>query len=209
MDKIIENHKHYWRHKHSITSLVISVLMLVAGFVATHYSTTYVDAFKGNVVPDLILDLLPTMKVGFVFFELAGLFAIFIIGLLLINPKYFPFVFESSAMFFFTRSMFMMLTHLSAPNIEHYANFGVVVDSGNDLFFSGHAGYPILLMLIYWRNKYLRYLFLAVSIIGSIAVLLGHLHYSIDVFASYFIAYGIYRLSKRLFHYSFSLSQVQ
>lgn len=206
MDKIIENHRHYWKHKHSVSSLIISVLMLVGGFIATHYSTSYVDIFTGNIVPDLILDLLPTVNVGFVFFELATLFGIFIIGLLLVNPKYFPFVFESSAMFFFVRSLFMVMTHLSAPNIELFSKMGITASSGNDLFFSGHAGYPILLMLIYWKNKYLRYLFLSVSIIGSAAVLLGHLHYSIDVFSSYFIAYGIYKLSARVFQRAHDLS---
>ncbi len=214
MDKIINNHLLFWKRKHSVSQLTISILMLIAGVVATSFASSYTDAFTGYVVPDLILDHIPTISVGMIFFQGAAIFTFFVGLILLINPKYFPFVFETSAAFFFVRSLFMMMTHLSAPVIEYYSYMKsapqvqqtlFTLSSGNDLFFSGHAGFPALLMFIYWRNVYLRYFFLLCSIIGAAAVLLGHLHYSIDVFSSYFIAYGIYSISKKLFHHGYNL----
>jgi hypothetical protein len=39
----------------------------------------------------------------------------------------------------------------------------------------------------------------------AITVLFGHLHYSIDVFAAYFIAHGVFVLSRRLFKEEYAL----
>ena len=76
---------------------------------------------------------------------------------------------------------------------------GYGIFNGNDLFFSGHTGLPFLLALIFWENKKLRFLFLGFSVLFAVVVLLGHLHYSIDVFAAYFITYTIFHICKFLF----------
>jgi hypothetical protein len=76
--------------------------------------------------------------------------------------------------------------------------------SGDDLFFSGHTGFPYLMALIFWNTKPLRWLFLAASIFFGGAVLLGHLHYSIDVFSAFFITYGIFNIAIRLFKNDFN-----
>jgi len=43
------------------------------------------------------------------------------------------------------------------------------------------------------------YFFIAASIFFGVVVLLGHLHYSIDVLAAFFITYSIYRLAVLFF----------
>ncbi|MCL5009147.1 MAG: hypothetical protein M1400_02270, partial [Patescibacteria group bacterium] len=48
-------------------------------------------------------------------------------------------------------------------------------------------------------DRLLRYVFLAASVVFGAAVLLGHLHYSIDVFSAFFITYGIYRIAVKIF----------
>ena len=53
--------------------------------------------------------------------------------------------------------------------------------------------------LVFWRHPYLRWIFLTASVIFGASVLLGHQHYSIDVFAAFFIAYGIYHIALKLF----------
>jgi membrane-associated phospholipid phosphatase len=82
------------------------------------------------------------------------------------------------------------------------------LSSGNDLFFSGHAGYPFLLALIFWQYKRFRYLFLFCSIGGAVAVIFGHLHYSIDVFSAYFITFGVFEMAKRFFRKEFGYFQI-
>ena len=49
--------------------------------------------------------------------------------------------------------------------------------------------------LVYWREKYLRYIFLVWSVFFGAVVLLGHFHYSIDVFAAFFITFTIYHIA--------------
>jgi membrane-associated phospholipid phosphatase len=70
---------------------------------------------------------------------------------------------------------------------------------GDDLFFSGHAGLPFLLALIFWDDVLLRTIFLGFSVLFSIVVLLGHLHYSIDVASAFFITFTIFVIAKKFF----------
>jgi hypothetical protein len=37
-------------------------------------------------------------------------------------------------------------------------------------------------------------------LVFGVVVLLGHLHYSIDVLSAFFISYGIYRIAEIIFH---------
>ena len=71
--------------------------------------------------------------------------------------------------------------------------------SGNDLFFSGHVGLTFLVALLFWDTPVLRYIYLSMSIVFAVVVLLGHLHYSIDVFAAYFITYTIFVIARNIF----------
>jgi len=58
---------------------------------------------------------------------------------------------------------------------------------------------PFLLALMFWNNKVLRYVFLGFSILFAVVVLLGHLHYSIDVLSAFFITYTIFDICKFIF----------
>jgi hypothetical protein len=147
--------------------------------------------------------------VDLVFFE--G-FAIFLVVATLIglkDPKKIPFAIKSIALFILIRSVFIMLTHLALPlrhsEIEFHSFFSKI-SGGNDMFFSSHTGLPYLIALIFWENKNLRYFFIGASIVFAVSVLLGHLHYSIDVFAAYFITYSIFHVSKRFFAKDYELA---
>jgi membrane-associated phospholipid phosphatase len=56
--------------------------------------------------------------------------------------------------------------------------------------------------------KYWRYFFLGFSVLMAITVLLGHLHYSIDVFAAFFIAHGVFVVAKKIFKQEHALMHV-
>ena len=73
------------------------------------------------------------------------------------------------------------------------------VSFGSDLFFSGHTGLPFLLALIWWRELPFRLVFLSFSFFFAIVVLLGHMHYSIDVLGAFFITYTIFHLLEKFF----------
>ena len=53
--------------------------------------------------------------------------------------------------------------------------------------------------LVFWKDKILRYLLLASSLFFGTVVLMGHLHYTIDVVAAFFITYSIYSIATVFF----------
>ena len=198
---------------HFAISFVFLLLSIYLSYIAQSYTNIY---NLGNVVPDILLDNLPTYNVSFIFFQGAAIFICILVAILLLKPKYIPFVVVSTALFFVIRSLFMILTHLSSPGSATYQYVDYedqvrqvvfTLSSGNDLFFSGHAGYPFLIALIFWKEWPYKYLFLLISATGAVAVILGHLHYSIDVFSAFFIAYGIYEMAKIFFRKSYNLIQ--
>jgi hypothetical protein len=128
--------------------------------------------------------------------------------MLVIEPKRLPFTLKSLALFTLIRSAFIILTHLApfpARVMLPTENLIDMFTFGGDLFFSAHTGGPFLMALIFWDHKYIRYICLAASVMFGVVVLLGHLHYSIDVFAAFFITYSIYCLSKYFFKKDFVL----
>lgn len=208
MEAFLKRHSNFWNDRVIRKHLIISIALLFVSLFLIYNARIETNDYLGNIVPDILLDNLPVISVGYIFFQGAFLFLLSLIGILIWQPKYIPFVLESSAMFFLTRSFFMLMTHLSAPAIEYYkyterehhvTNVLFTVSSGNDLFFSGHAGFPFLLALVFWHHRTLRILFLLCSLVASVAVILGHLHYTIDVFSAYFIAYGVFEASKYFF----------
>ena len=65
------------------------------------------------------------------------------------------------------------------------------------MFFSGHTAMPFLGFYLF-RRSWVRYAFLAGSIVMGFVVLAMHVHYSIDVLAAFFMTYGSYRIGHRI-----------
>lgn len=202
MGKILQRHKILWEQKQYIIDVVVGVVLFAAGIFANYWANLYTTLHASNSVTDLILDHLPTINVDFIFSEGVIIFAFLLTLILLYEPKRIPFVLKSVALFIIIRSAFMTLTHMAPPLHESYVDpndFIQKISFGDDLFFSGHTGLPFLFAIIFWRHKYLRYFFLIGTLVGGVSVLLGHLHYSIDVFSALFISFGIFHISKWLF----------
>jgi len=206
-----QRHKTQWTQKFFIYNVILGAVLLFVAFALNQYANSYVVAHASNKVTDILLDNLPTIDVHVIFSEGAALFMFIVVLLLLWDPKYIPFVIKCTATFILVRSFFMILTHIGIPpnaiSIDPN-DFVASFSSGNDLFFSGHTGYPLLLALIYWKNKAWRVFFLICSLIGGVIVILGHLHYSIDVFSALFITFGIYYFCQKLFHKDYQLTTV-
>lgn len=179
-----------------MTGLLLFAFSLFFNFFANNYT-----ANKGvSSVSDLILDHLPVVNVEIIFLEGFITFIALIALLAFQKPARIPFILKAAALFITIRAFFIILTHLAPPQHEiifHSENAleHLISGSGDDLFFSGHTGFPFLMALAFWQNKFLRTLFLAAAIFFGCAVLLGHLHYSIDVFSAFFISYGIFHIA--------------
>lgn len=184
------------------------ILFLAASFFINYAANTYTVTYVGTAANDLILDHLPAVAVDDIVLEGAGAMAVFILLLGLHKPARLPFMMKGVAVFYSIRSFFLVLTHLAPPLGVTFItgnNFMYKLASGNDLFFSGHAGFPFFMALVFWQNKPLRMIFLTISGVFALAVLLGHLHYSIDVFSAFFIAYGIFHLARWFFKKDYRL----
>jgi membrane-associated phospholipid phosphatase len=103
----------------------------------------------------------------------------------------------------FFRGAAMYLTPFNAPEkiiilhdpfVQFFGDGGILT---KDLFFSGHTGTMFLIFLLV-ENKTLKTIFLVATILVGSAVLLQHVHYTIDVFVAPFVAYGSYRIIKKL-----------
>lgn len=202
----MQSYKDHFSDKSFVLSFLSGVVLIVLGFLSQFYSSIYATYASSDSVTDIILSNTRAYNVDliFVYGTVVLFFLIVFIGFSRLN--FLPFVMKSVAVFTLIRSVFVSLTHIgpfvnriviSSAFFRDY--FFRVIFTGNDLFFSGHTGLPFLMALIFWDNKFLRFLFLGFSIFFAIVVLLGHLHYSIDVLSAYFITYSIFHICKFLF----------
>lgn len=188
-------------NKSFIISTILGLVLFAGSLVANYGAMKYATRVEGIASTDILLDNLPIINTDIVFSEGALVFVIFVALLLILKPKIIPFTLKSLALFILIRSAFVIMTHLGpSPDriITDLDNFRYI-SSGADLFFSGHTGAPFLMALLFWQEKYLRWIFLFCSFVAASAVILGHLHYTIDVFSAFFITYGIYHLAPKFF----------
>ena len=199
---IIKKHKHFWRLPDFRQSFIVGALFLAFSLLFNHFSSAYATLRAGNSVTDLLLDNLPVVNVDFVVNEGVILFGAYIIMLLLHEPKKIPFVLKSYALFVLVRAIFVTFTHLGPIPDQSYLDPTELLQRmniGGDYFFSGHTGAPFLLALIFWNDFRTRIVCFVASFIFATSVIIGHLHYTIDVFAAFFIAHGIYVMAKIFF----------
>jgi hypothetical protein len=190
------------RSKEFVRSLILSLLLLFISLYINFISGNYATRSQSLPVTDVILSNTRVWDVDFFFVYGPVALYLFVVIIFLFNPKKTPFVIKSIALFTTIRAIFVSLTHLGpfpTQAITEGTNFINKFTFGGDLFFSGHTGVPFLMALIFWQNRNLRYFFLAFSVFMGVIVLLGHYHYSIDVFGAFFITYTIFHISSYLF----------
>jgi len=203
MKKILADYKLHWNDKVHIISTISGGVLFLASLFVSDLATNFANNCAVVNVPDLIISNIPVFNVDFIVNELAMAYSV-LVGFVVIflKPKTMPFVLKSAALFILIRSAFIMLTHLGPFPTHSYideTSFFSPLNIGSDFFFSGHTGLPFLIALIFWENKLMRNFSIGASILFGISVLLGHLHYSIDVFAAFFITYTIFVIAQKFF----------
>lgn len=200
-------HESIFSNRDYLLSVLVGALFFSVSLVINYFASVYATYRASSPVTDLLLNNLPVVNVAALFIYGTLLLFGFIVFVGLYRPHRIPFILKSIALFVVIRSVFVTFTHLGPfpgqlfpPDtpIRWFAFTG-------DLFFSGHTGLPFLMALFFWENKTLRSVFLGVSFLFGAIVLLGRYHYSIDVFAAFFIAYGIADLAKLFFKKDYAL----
>ena len=214
MRKVLQRHKSLWGDPVFIWSMVLSVAFFFASFYINYLAGTYATRKISAGVGDLLLDILPMWDVKWVVIDAATWFLVGIGAILLTYPARIPFIIKGISLFVLVRAFFITLTHIGPyVDLEHQlqpfagSDFIGKFAFGGDLFFSGHTGLPFLLALAFWKNRFLRFTCLFGSLFEGAAVLIGRYHYSIDVFAAFFITYAIFELCKWLFRNDYALLQ--
>lgn len=206
--EIIRRYKVVFTQQEFRISALVAILVFILSVVANYAASAYATQRASNYVEDIILSNIPVFDVGWFFVYGASSLIVFIVFLCLPRPNRIPFVLYAFSLFYLIRAVFVSLTHLGPFPTQAELDVGELAlkfFGGDDMFFSGHTGAPFLMALIFWQNRALRYLFLAWSVFFGVVVLLGHLHYTIDVLAAFFITYGIYHLALWLFPKDYTL----
>lgn len=206
MKNIKNNFLQKWKdsiqNKDFIYSLIFAFLFLVISLIINFIAGTYATKEASSSVTDIVLSNIPVFDVDGIFVYGSFVFWILTAFIFINNPKKILFSLKAVALFVIIRSIFVSLTHLgpfpSQIIIDNIGLFNKFI-FGGDLFFSGHTGLPFLLALVFWKEKNLRYFFITSSIIFGAVVLMGHLHYSIDVLGAFFITYTIFHIAETIF----------
>jgi membrane-associated phospholipid phosphatase len=199
---IVSKYKSYFSNRTFVWSFIFSFILLAISLVINFYAGTYATEVASNSVSDIILNNIRVFDVDGIFIYGPIIFWFITGPMLIVRPWRIPFTLKSISLFVFIRSIFITLTHLGLP-IDHIAipasNILDKISFGDDLFFSGHTGLPFLLALIFWDHRVWRIFFLFASVFFAAVVLMGHLHYSIDVLGAYFITYTIFHMCQGFF----------
>lgn len=197
-------------------SLITALVMLGFSFVFEHFASVYAYAYSqrptSTYVGDLLLDNLPVVNLNFIIIECA-LFALTAgtLFVILYRPRYILFSLKILALFISTRALFMSLTHIGIypgaidPGVGLFDGIYVYLNFQTGFFFSGHTGMPFLMALVFWKRSVERNILLSMSLVFAIAVLLAHIHYSIDVLAAPFMAYGLFKVAQHFFVRDYAL----
>jgi hypothetical protein len=200
--EIARRYKFHWSDSSYRFSAILATLTVFLSLTANFYASYYATEEAGNSVTDIILSNIPVFDVDGLFVYGTLALIIVVVVLCLSHPKRLPLTLFSLSLFYFTRALFVTLTHIGPSPDRVILDVGAFITKfigGSDLFFSGHTGVPFLMALLFWREKRLRYLFLLWSVFFAVIVLLGHLHYTIDVLSAYFITYTIYCIAQWAF----------
>ncbi len=199
---IINRYKESWFDKHFRFSAPVSIIAFIAALFVNFWAIHQATNNASNSVTDIILSNIPVFEVDGLFIYGTVAFILFAIPLLFLHPKRIPFALHALTLFMLIRSAFTLMTHLGTPEVAYLSDFGATITNsffGADQFFSGHVGMLFLGALVFWRIPYIRNIFLLGSLYFAIIVLLGHIHYTIDVMSAFFITYGIYHIALWLF----------
>ncbi|MDD5770340.1 MAG: phosphatase PAP2-related protein [Candidatus Gracilibacteria bacterium] len=217
MKKIIEllhfKHKTFWTKEH-IVSLFFSIGLLIIALFIQRIADSYVVKTGGIAVGDILLSNIPVIDIDGFIIMITLVFTFLMVIVIFSKPKYILFTIKSLALFVIIRSFFISLTHLGIhpheitfdENIFGFWLYDLLFDSRNDFFFSGHTGVPFLIGMIIYNEKFWRNICFLMSFILGISVIIGHIHYSIDVFSAPFMTYSIYSISKKLFKKDYKLT---
>jgi hypothetical protein len=195
--------KSFLKDKKHLTEFIITAIVVTAVIIAFSHFLHFVEQREGVVLDDPILKTFNPINLTWLTFALIYLSLIIFVVTTFNKPSKLLISFQAYGLMLIFRTIAMYLTPFEAPAaiillddpfVQFFAKGDILT---KDLFFSGHTGTLFLLFLLA-ENKTLKAIFLILTLMVGTAVLLQHVHYSIDVFVAPFVAYGSYKIIKKL-----------
>lgn len=193
----------FLQNKKKRTESILTIVVLVPLLITFSQFLSFVEERNGAVLNDPILSLFNPIDLTWYTFVLIYVSIILFLINNISDPQKIMIALQTYGLMVFLRGIAMYLTPFNAPenilvlNDPFVQLFGKGDILTKDLFFSGHTGTSFLLVLLA-DNKKLKTIFLITTVLVGSAVLLQHVHYTIDVFAAPFFAYSSYRIIKKL-----------
>jgi hypothetical protein len=192
-----------WRERRFRLRLVLTIPALVAALAVLARFLTWNEARPGVVLPDPVLALLPPRDLTWLTFGLIYLGLAFGVARLARDPRALVLALQTYVLMVIFRMAAMWVTPLEAPpgmiplHDPLVRLFGPGKLLTKDLFFSGHTSTLFLLALAV-PGRRSKGLFLFCTAAVGIAVLVQHVHYTVDVLAAPFFAWASVRLVSRM-----------
>lgn len=194
---------HYLATKGNRFEIVGSVALLIVVMATFAQFLGFVETRPGATLADPVLNHLPNIDLTWVIFPLIYGSVIAAIMLLAVHPKRLVFALQLYALVVASRMLAMYLLPLDPPvNMILLRDpivelFATGTAPTRDLFFSGHTATMFMLYLTA-ENRIARTVFLVLTFVIAIALLLQHVHYTIDVLAAFVFAYAGDDLLRRM-----------
>jgi hypothetical protein len=156
---------------------------------------------QNTCVADPILEILPTYDTSAMISVLSTMSTIVFVYGIFEDPKVYPLIYTAGHLVFvfFAVSLLRMLSIIICPLRQHKDGIllrdyfvetvvGDTMSTRHDLMFSGHVAQQVL--YLYYVPKYTP--FFHVMLIGiCVALMLGKIHYTIDIFVAFFVTHYV------------------
>ena len=193
--------KQNWFKKQMVFTFILLAIIL---FALTRF-LLFVEKREGVIINDPLLAHFNPINLTWIIFSI--IYVGVIAGLIYLtqHPVRLLFAVQTYILMAIIRMIAMYLLPFDYPPtmIELNDPFVQIFGTGQllkkDLFFSGHTATLFVLFLV-TELKWLKKLFLLMTIIIAISVLLQHVHYAIDVFIAPFVTYCAYRVVFLIFY---------
>ena len=192
---MLVNLRNAWSDPALRRELAATLAILVPVLFALTHFLDWNESRRGVTMPDPVLALFPAVNLTWLTFLV--IYAGIIVGLAVLvqNPRRLLLVFQGYAVMALFRMAAMYLSPLEPPPgiIELRDPFVEFFGGGKtltrDLFFSGHTSTTFLLFLLV-PGKWLRVAYACATLLVGLCVVIQHVHYTVDVVAAPFFAYG-------------------
>jgi len=183
--------------------LVWTVIVLLAALTALSHFLEFVEDRSGVTPVDPFLQRISPIDLTWLTFGVIYLGLVVGIATLVRQPRVLLVAIQSYVVMVGVRITMMYVMPLDAPGgliplkDPLVQLFGSGRTPTKDLFFSGHTSTLFLLCLSVQSRK-LKALFLLCTVCVGVAVILQHVHYTVDVLVAPFVSYGALRFVQRL-----------